>query len=102
VIELSVEDKDYRGIGKRKTRPELRLVAAAAAVGNGANRESKPKVVLSQEVGSTTVESQGGSDKTGSSAYLDHSNVPREVADHKEEVGQVEEEEEENRDDVDR
>ena len=50
-----VESEDYRGVGRRNTRPETRLFDAAAR--NGTNRKSEPTVVLSQELGSTGVES---------------------------------------------
>jgi len=90
-------------INPRKSRDhyrgyETRLVDAAAV--DRDNRESEPRIVIGQELGSTAVESDGGSDETKSSTSLVDNGALRELADHEEEEGQVEEEEEKNQDEV--
>jgi len=84
---------------KRVTRTGTRSVDAAAA--DRANRESEPRVVLSQKLGGTSIESDGGSNETESSTNLVDQEAIRELADHKEEEGHIEKEEEGNQGKVD-
>jgi len=72
-----------------------------AAVGNDAKRESEPRVFVGQQLGKTGVEGGEGSDDTDSSTRLVDSLVFGELADHEKEEGQVEEEEEDNKCNVD-
>jgi len=80
------------------TGARTRSVKTAAA--HGADGESEQRVVLSQELGSTGVESDGGSDKTESSTSLVDGSVLSELANHEEEEGQVKKGEEGNQGDV--
>ena len=65
-----------------------RLIKAAAT--DVANRESEQRVVLSQELGSTSVESGSGGGETESSTSLVDGEVTGELADHEEEESQIE------------
>ena len=78
---------------------KTRLIDAAAT--DGDNGEGEQRVVLGQQLGGTSVESDGGSDEANSSTDLVDRQVLSELADHEEEEGQVEEEEEENQREVD-
>jgi len=80
-------------------RPEKRLVEAAA--GDGANRKSEQRDVLSQELGSTSVERGEGSNNTKPSTHPVDSEARRELADQEEEKGHIEEEEDEDQGEVD-
>lgn len=71
------------------------------AAGEGTEGESEPRVVLGQQLGGTGVESGRGSGKTDGSTSLVNSELFGELAGHKEEEGQVEEEEEGDQGDVD-
>ena len=84
-VKLGIESEGYRGVGKRGAKPGMSLVGAAA--GNGANRESEPTVVLSQQLGGTSVESSEASGKTGSSTHLGDSDTSRELTDHEKKEG---------------
>lgn len=66
-----------------------------------AKRESKQRVLLGQELGGTSVESDCGSSDTDSSTSLVNREVTRELADHEKEECQVEEAEEGDQGDVD-
>ena len=78
----------------------LQPVSRSEAAGDGANRKSKPRNVRGQELGSAGVESGGGGGNTNSPTHLVDGETPRELADHEEEDGQIEEEEDENQDEV--
>jgi len=67
-----VERKKKAGRGKF-------LVGTAVEV---SDREGKQKVIHRQELGSTSVEPDGGSGNTSPSATHAHHNTPRELADH--------------------
>ena len=67
---------------------------------DGANGQGEPKVILVQELGSSSVESGGGSSETDSSTNLVGYDAPRELADHEGKVGHAEEEKDDNRDEV--
>jgi len=67
---------------------------------DGANGESEPKVILIQELGRASVESDGGSSETDPSANLVGCDAPCELADHEGKVGHAEEEKEDDRDEV--
>jgi len=71
------------------------------AAGEGTEGESEPRVVLGQQLGGTGVESGRGSGKTDGSTSLVDSELFGELAGHKEEEGQVKEEEEGDQGDVD-
>ena len=92
-------DKDNRGTGKRKARPEIRL--AEGVTGNRANRECEPREVLSQELGSTGVISRNRGGNAGPSTHLVDCGARRELADHEEEEGRLEEKEDEDCSNVD-
>lgn len=92
------EQEDYRGIGMMKTRLGTSLVEGV--VGDSANRESEPRALLSQELGSGGVESDDTISETDPSANLMDSDTIREYADHENEECHVEEEEEDDRDEV--
>jgi len=66
-----------------------------------AHGESKPRILLSQEVGSASVECYDGEDEALPSSNFLEGVAPRELADCEYEEVQVEEEEEENQNHVD-
>lgn len=72
-----------------------------AAVGNDTKGESKPGVFVGQQLGKTSVESGECSGDADSSTGLVDGFAFGELAGHEEEEGQVEEEEEDNKCDVD-
>ena len=68
---------------------------------DGADRESEERVVLSQELGSASIESGGGGGKTETSTGLVDRKVLGELADHEEEESYIEKGEDGNQGDVD-
>ena len=80
---------------------EARTRLLEDAARDGANREREPGKLLSQELGSSSIESGTGTRKTNSTAHLVDSETPRERANHEEEEGRIEEEKDENQDEVD-
>lgn len=79
-------------------RLETTLIETA---GDGAHGEGEPRDVLSQKLGSTGVESGSSSSDPDHSTHPMDNKAPQELADHEEEYGQIEEEEDENQDEVD-
>jgi len=71
------------------------------AAGNGAEGESKPRVVLSQQLGSTRVESGKRSGDADASTSLVDGGIFGELTGHEKEEGQVEKEEEDDKRDID-
>lgn len=72
-----------------------------AAAGNGAKRESEPRIFVGQQLGSASVEGSCSSGKTDGSTRLVDTEVFRELASHEKEEGEVEEEEKGDQRDVD-
>jgi len=70
------------------------------ATGDGTNRESEPRDILGQELGSTSVKSGSSGGDADPPTHLVDGEIPREFADHEEEEGKIEEEEDENQDEV--
>jgi len=85
-------------VGGKRTRRGWENILVAA---EGADRKSEQRVILSQELGSTGVESGGGGEETSASANLVNGEVVSELASHKEEEGEVEEGEEDDQGNVD-
>lgn len=68
---------------------------------DGSDGESEPRDILSQELGSASVKSRNGGGNADSSTHLVDGEVPRKLADHEEEEGQIEEDEDDNHDEAD-
>jgi len=98
-VELDIELEDIIGDRSRKREKDVSLIQAA--VGNGTEREDKPRIFFSQQLGSTGVEGSRSSGKTDASTGLVNREVFGELANHEEEEGEIEEEEEGNQCDVD-
>jgi hypothetical protein len=84
---------------KRMTPSETRLVEAATT--EVANRKSEIRVVLSVELGGTSVESGSGGGKTEPSTNLMDREVIGELADHEDHEGQIKKGKDSNQGDVD-
>jgi len=82
-----------------KGRPS-QPVSRSETARDGANRESEPRNVLGQKLGSASVKCGGGGGNTDPPTHLVDGEAPRELADHEEEEDQIEEEEGENQDEI--
>ena len=91
-----VGSQEYGGDKRRVRKTHL----VETTTGDDAEREGEQRVVLSQEMGGTSVESGGGSAKTDGSTGLVDAGALGELADHEEEEGEIEEEEGDHEGDV--
>lgn len=65
------------------------------------DREGEPRVILSQELGGTSVESNGSSGETETTTGGFDGGVTRKLSDHEEEESQIKKEEEADQSDID-